>query len=261
MDKVLEATGSKVRPDVIFEQIFQCDPSSPTYGYKSWDDFFTRLFQPGIRPVAEPEDLNVIVSACESAPLHNVTNVRLDDKFWLKGQPYSLRNMMDFHDLADNFVGGTVYQAFLSALSYHRWNSPVSGTVVDAFVVDGSYYLENLYHGFKDRNPDAAAPNDSQPFLSNVASRAIIFIEADSPDIGLMCFIAIGMAEVSSCEITVKKGDHVNKGEQLGMFHFGGSTHRLCFRKETKLDFIRPDVVGLDANNIAVGSFLARASS
>jgi phosphatidylserine decarboxylase len=261
VDVVLEASGTKVRPDATFEQIFQCDPSSQAHGYKSWDDFFTRLFRPGIRPVAEPQDLNVIVSACESAPLQNVTNVRLSDKFWLKGMPYSLQNMMDFHPLTEKFVGGTVYQAFLSALSYHRWNSPVSGTVVDAFVVDGTYYLENLHHGFKDHRPDAAAPNDSQPFLASVATRAVIFLEADSPDIGLMCFIGVGMAEVSSCEITVKTGDRVNKGDELGMFHFGGSTHCLCFRKETKLDFIRPDVVGLDAKNIAVGSYLARASS
>jgi phosphatidylserine decarboxylase len=216
-----------------------------------------------MRPIAYWDDLNVVVSACESAPLHNVSNVGLDAKFWLKEQPYSLANMMNFHHLTERFVGGTVYQAFLSALSYHCWNSPINGTVIDAFIVKGSYYLENLYTGFYENNanPDEAGPNDSQPFLSAVATRAVIFIEADSPDIGLMGFIAIGMAEVSSCEITVEIGDHLNKGDEMGMFHFGGSTHCLCFRPETKLDFIRPQVVGLSAKNIAVGSFLARASS
>ncbi|MGZ4627955.1 phosphatidylserine decarboxylase, partial [Oryzihumus sp.] len=29
---------------------------------------------------------------------------------------------------ADQFVGGTVYQAFLSATNYHRWHAPVAGT-------------------------------------------------------------------------------------------------------------------------------------
>jgi len=32
----------------------------------------------------------------------------------------------------DHFVGGTVYQAFLSALNYHRWHAPVAGTIVRA---------------------------------------------------------------------------------------------------------------------------------
>jgi phosphatidylserine decarboxylase len=27
------------------------------------------------------------------------------------------------------FEGGTVYQAFLSALSYHHWHAPIDGTV------------------------------------------------------------------------------------------------------------------------------------
>ena len=33
-------------------------------------------------------------------------------------------------EAADQFVGGTIYQAFLSATNYHRWHSPVAGTIV-----------------------------------------------------------------------------------------------------------------------------------
>lgn len=36
--------------------------------------------------------------------------------------------------------------------------------------------------------------------------------------IGLMAFMGIGMAEVSSCHITAKEGQQVKKGDQLGMF-------------------------------------------
>ncbi|KAH0251113.1 hypothetical protein KCU91_g19340, partial [Aureobasidium melanogenum] len=74
-----------------------------------------------------------------------------------------------------------------------------------------------------------------QGYLSALATRAIIFIEADNPAIGLMAFIGIGMDEVSTCEITVKEGDHVKKGQETGMFHFGGSSHCLLFRKGVKL--------------------------
>lgn len=244
-----------------FEHFFNCDPNDKYYGFKSWDDFFTRTFVKGIRPVAEGDD--VIANACESAPLQVVHDVSETAEFWLKGQPYSLENMMDFHPLAKRFIGGTVYQAFLSALSYHRWNSPVSGTVKKAFVVNGTYYLENRYQGFIDpEGADPSAPNDSQPFLSAVATRAVIFIEADNPKIGLMCFIAIGMAEVSSCEITVAEGQHIEKGKQLGMFHFGGSTHCLVFRPEVKLEFdFHNTEPGLDATNIPVRSRIATVTS
>lgn len=53
-----------------------------------------------------------------------------------------------------------------------------------------------------------------------------------------MCFIAIGMTEISSCEATVFEGQKVKRGEQLGMFHFGGSSSALVFRKkaDVKID-------------------------
>ena len=50
-----------------------------------------------------------------------------------------------------------------------------------------------------------------------------------------MAAMFVGMAEVSSNEFTVEAGQHINKGDQLGMFHYGGSTHCLFFRPEVKL--------------------------
>ncbi|WP_281233013.1 phosphatidylserine decarboxylase family protein [Flavobacterium gelatinilyticum] len=246
--------------DATFSDVFQSDPSDPYYGFKSWDDFFTRLFCPGVRPVTAPNDDSIITNACESAPLQVAKNVALSDQFWLKGQPYSLENMMNFDELAPQFAGGTVYQAFLSALSYHRWHSPVNGRIVKTEIVNGTYYLENLYQGFYNPDgPDSSAPNNSQPFLTAVATRALIFIEADNPAIGLMCVIPVGMAEVSSCQITVKAGDIVKKGDELGMFHFGGSTHCLLFRPGVNLDFTYYENLGLDApNNIRVNTQIAR---
>jgi phosphatidylserine decarboxylase len=203
----------------------------------------------------------VIVNACESAPFALQQGVALSAQFWLKGQPYSLENMLNWDEYTPQFAGGTVYQAFLSALSYHRWHSPVSGTIKKAYVVNGSYYLESLYQGFRDpQGPDSAAPNNSQGYLASVATRALIFIEADNPAIGLMCMIPIGMAEVSSCEITVKVGQHVDKGEQIGMFHFGGSTHCLVFRPGVKLDFdLYGQTPGPSAEtNIRINTAIAR---
>ena len=253
--------GNPIPPDASFADVFNCDPSDPYYGYQSWDDFFTRTFKDGVRPISGAGDDNVITNACESAPLAITQNVALSDLFWLKGQPYSLENMLNFDDYTPQFAGGTVYQAFLSAQSYHRWHTPVSGTIRKAYVVNGTYYLENLYQGFL--NPsgaDPSAPNNSQPFISAVATRAIIFIEADNPAIGLMCIVPVGMAEVSSCQITVQPGQHVDKGDQLGMFHFGGSTHCLVFRPGVNLTFNSYEPPGLNATNVCLNTQIAVVS-
>lgn len=236
-----------------FADDFQCSPGLPHYGFTSWDDFFTRQFREGRRPVASPGDDSVVVNACESAPYRLARGVMRRDRFWIKAQPYSLAHMLAGDPRVDQFVGGTVYQAFLSALSYHRWHSPVSGTIVSSTVIDGSYYAEALSEGF-----DPAGPNESQGYITEVAARALVFIEADNPAIGLMAFLSVGMAEVSTCEVTVRKGQHVRKGDELGMFHFGGSTHCLLFRPEVRIDFdLHGQRPGLESSNIPINARIA----
>ncbi|KOS17012.1 Phosphatidylserine decarboxylase proenzyme 3 [Escovopsis weberi] len=217
-----------------FEEVFVCDPAAPHYGFKSWDDFFTRMVHDRARPVAAPHDDSIVVNACESKAFNIEHDAKLRDVFFAKGQPYSILDMLAHDPLAEHFAGATVYQAFLSALSYHRWHAPVSGTVRRAFVREGTYFSEPLFEGVGDpeiREIDTGGIHVAQGYLSALATRAIIFIEADSKDIGLMAFIGVGMDEVSTCDISVKEGQHVNKGDETGMFHFGGSSHCLLFRK------------------------------
>ena len=74
-----------------------------------------------------------------------------------------------------------------------------------------------------------------------------------------MCFVAVGMAEVSGNEIIVKVGQHINKGDQLGIFHFGGSTHVLLFRPGVNVKFnLHGQEPSLGSHNIKVHDEIAR---
>ena len=256
---------AKEADGINFLDLFKTRSKDPEkkFGYVSWDDFFTRKFNPGIRPVAEPDNDDVVANACESAPYRVARNLPMKAKFWIKGQPYSLIDLLHNDPWTAKFEGGTLYQAFLSALSYHRWNSPVSGTIVKAYNLNGTYYGEALNQGFENPNgPDLVAANNSQAFLTSTATRAVIFIKADNPKIGLMCFVAVGMGDVSNNEITVRIGQHVNKGDELGMFHFGRSTHVLLFRPEVNIDFdLHGQKPGLDTTNIKVRDTIARITN
>ncbi|KAH7919288.1 phosphatidylserine decarboxylase-like protein [Leucogyrophana mollusca] len=222
-----------------FDKTYVCDPDAEYHGFTSWDDFFTRRFRDGVRPVACPDDDSIVTCACESQVLRIARNVKARDSFWLKGQPYSLEDMLNNDPLAAQFTDGTVFQAFLSVISYHRWHSPVNGTIVKTVLVPGTYFAESPAMGFANPDgPDPYAAMESQAFLTSVATRALVFIQADNPRIGLMCFVAVGMAEVSTCDVTVVPGDVVKKGDEIGTFHFGGSTHCLLFRPETKIEFV-----------------------
>lgn len=206
-------------------------------------DFFTRRVHDSARPVAHPKDDSVIANACESTTFHAQHGVKLRDEFFNKGQPYSVLDMLAHDPLAYAFEGGTVYQAFLSALSYHRWHSPVSGTVRRAFVQEGTYFSVLLSEEVGEQDVSETGVEGAQGYLSAMATRGIIVIEADNADIGLVAFIAIGMEEVSTCEITVREGQHVMKGDETGMFHFGGSTYCMLFQKGVELEGL-PEVAG-----------------
>lgn len=127
--KVLTDQGNNHVDSYTFEQLYKCpDPLKPTLGFNSWDAFFLREFQGDVRPVASPDGImrigsgnhdpmQTITHACESIPCRLEKNVQLYDTFWIKSQPYSLADMLNGAGVASPFVGGTVYQAFLSALS------------------------------------------------------------------------------------------------------------------------------------------------
>ncbi|RDA83386.1 hypothetical protein CP532_4740 [Ophiocordyceps camponoti-leonardi (nom. inval.)] len=246
-----------------FEELYECDASDEEFfGFSSWDDFFARRLRPGVRPVASPDDDDVIVSACEASPYNVAHGVQLRDTFFAKGQPYSVLDMLGHDPLATEFAGGTVYQAFLTPLSYHRWSAPVSGVVRRAMMVPGAYFSIPLSLGVGDRNV-SDIPSDSvvksQSYLTSMSARAVIIIEADNPAIGLMAFVAVGMTDVSSCEILVHEGQHVKKGDELGSFHYGGSTHCLLFRDGVELEGLpTPGNVTLThVNNVPVRGRLA----
>jgi phosphatidylserine decarboxylase len=207
---------------------FVCDPTKPYYDFKSWNDFFTRKFKAGARPVDGPTDNTVVVSACEATPYNIQNNVQLTDRFWMKAQPYSLADIFTSsrQTLAEQFVGGDVYQAFLSAYNYHRWHAPVAGTIIAAYQLDGTYYSDLEAEGL-----DPGGPDDSQGYISQVATRAVIVIDTGDPRVGTVACVFVGMAEISSCVIKVNEKQKVNKGDEIGYFQYGGSTHCLIFQR------------------------------
>lgn len=148
----------------------------------------------------------------------------------------------------------------------------MTGKVVYAKVIEGTYFSEPTITVYTNPDsPDPIAPNQSQGYISHVATRAVYLIDAGDP-VGLVCAIYIGMADVSTCEIgqkydrnelkvipldPVNKGVDVNKGDEIGMFHHGGSTHFLLFGKDLKLQFVPQAFLETATSNLPLRSKLA----
>ena len=206
---------------------YQHDPSKPYYGFKSWNDFFTRKLVKGARPIIEPLNNKIINSACDSTIYRISFDVKAQDDFWIKSQPYSLNAMLNGEKkYVKKFEGGCVYQAFLNPFNYHRWHSPINGTIEKAYVKQGLYFTQD-----NSMKEDKTDQDMSEGYLTNVETRAIIYIKADDENIGTVCVMPVGMVEISSCNINknIKPGKKVKKGDELGYFAYGGSTHCLIF--------------------------------
>jgi len=62
----------------------------------------------------------------------------------------------------------------------------------------------------------------------------------DTPNLGLVAVLPIGMAQVSSVKLSISVGEEVEKGQEISYFQFGGSDCIVVFQKKaglTKEDF------------------------
>lgn len=138
-----------------------------------------------------------------------------------------------------------------------------------AEVVQGTYCAVIPDGGAEEGDPDfePGAPYGalirSQAWLTHSATRAIIFIEADNPKVGMVGFIGVGMVEVSTCVLSVEGGQRVRQGEEIGMFQFGGSTHVLLFGPKSNITFVddveKDGVLNVN-NHTKVRSLLAQVN-
>lgn len=206
-------------------------------GFTSYNDFFHRAIRLDRRPLDAGDD--IVVSANDGEVYRVARDVKASDTFWLKGQPYSLKDMFDGVGHED-FVGGTVVQSFLSGADYHRWHAPVGGKVLDQRIIPGLLFSE-----LESAGDDPTAGTYSQGYGASVNTRGLIVIEQGTADgegvfvkgkVGKVAVLPIGITEISSVRIGVRKDQVVGKGDEIGWFSYGGSSVCLVFQNKN-IDF------------------------
>jgi phosphatidylserine decarboxylase len=202
------------------------DRAKPHWGWPSYNAFFHREIKPTARPVSDPDDPKVIVSANDGTVSTIARGVKRSDEFWLKGEPYSLINMLNGDEAyVEQFVGGDVFQSFLSGANYHRWHSPIDGVVRKLELVEALMFSDLEAAGY-----DIGAATKCLAYEASVNTRGLVYVESDDPTIGTVCVIPIGITEISSVRFSVEENDTVKKGQELGSFSYGGSTLALVFQ-------------------------------
>jgi len=191
--------------------------------FASFDAFFTRRLQPGLRPVASgPGE----VAAPSDSRLQAIGPLPADGRLeQVKGRTYALDALLGSSADAASFDRGVAATLYLSPAMYHRVHVPVDGRITGFRYVPGRLFPVN--------GPAVR----SVPGLFTRNERVVVFI--DSNDHGRVAVVLVGAANVgrislafadlvtnrgaSAAMVALDPPVPVLRGDDLGTFHLGST--------------------------------------
>lgn len=172
--------------------------------YDSFNAFFTRKIKSGMRPVDMTE--NAFVSPCDS----KLTVYKIDEqsRFIIKNGVYTVASLLKNRALAERYSGGLCMIFRLEVDDYHRY------IYIDNGIKSRNVHINGKYHTV---NP--AALDKVNVYSEN--TREYTLLRTGN-------FGDVVQAEIGAMLVGRIKNHHervrFSKGEEKGMFEFGGST-------------------------------------
>ncbi len=210
------ATSKFIADNAIDISEFLDKPSS----FKTFNDFFTRQLIETARPVCEVDNPNAISFPSDGRHLL-IENVSLSDSFYAKSVKFDLSSFLASDSLAKRFENASMLISRLSPLDYHRFHYPISGEIVARKVLSGSLF--------------SVSPIALSKRLSIFWENARVLNLIESPDFGVCAFVEIGATNVGTIVNFHQLGERISRGEQAGMFKFGGSCVVTLISQENKI--------------------------
>ena len=196
-------------------------------GWMTFNQFFAREVRPGRRPISAPGDDKVIVSPADSVFLGQWP-IAPDATVTVKGVKWSIAELLAGSPYAQAFRNGIYTHSFLNINDYHRYHLPVGGVVKEVRNIHGRYALDVVRNAAGELDVRAG---DTFQFNQE---RGLVVV--DSPTAGLVAIVPVGMAVISSVNLTPRVGDELRKGDPFGYFLFGGSDIVTVFQNRVVLD-------------------------
>ncbi|MCI2106601.1 MAG: phosphatidylserine decarboxylase [Intestinimonas sp.] len=172
--------------------------------YKSFNDFFTRRIRDGLRPV-DPADDSLIAPCDGRLSLYRITK---NASFSVKGSRYSVADFLGGSSAAAHYANGLCLIFRLCVGDYHRY------CYVDSGVPEDSVFIPGILHTVR-----PIALRRYPVFIQNSRAYTILHTE----HFGTVAQIEVGALLVGRIQNHPQSGP-VRKGEEKGMFLYGGST-------------------------------------
>lgn len=198
-------------------------------GFRSYNDFFTRVVKPEKRPVdLAPEHL---ISPCDSKL--TVYKISRNSIFRIKGSRYRVSDLLKNDFLANRYSGGYCLIFRLEVDDYHRYCYIDSGIKTDNTFISGELHTVN---------PIALARYN----IYKRNSREYTVLHTDN--FGDVVQVEVGAMMVG--RIVNHHGEGAfSRGQEKGKFEFGGSTIVMLFGKDSIVpdtDILRNSAEGIE---------------
>ena len=206
----------------------------PPGGYTCFNEFFKRELKNGGRPVYEKDDASVVVSPADAIINMIDDNLSITKPINVKTQKLSVSELLAHSPLSEHFEGGTAVSCILMPDVYHRYHSPVGGTVVESDEdVPGNYF------GIRDFPKLINGGNVGYGYdycVFEQFRRGYMIIQTDK--YGYVGMVPVGLNTIASVifndpfkKVTRDNPQPIAKGQEVGYFQYGGSLNILLFEK------------------------------
>jgi phosphatidylserine decarboxylase precursor len=112
---------------------------------ETFNEFFYRKLKPDARPVEEPDNPYRLVSGADCRMMAFET-VQDATRIWIKGREFTVARLLGdaYKSQAERYQGGALAIFRLAPQDYHRFHSPVDGTIGPITYIAGEYYTVNV---------------------------------------------------------------------------------------------------------------------
>jgi len=180
--------------------------------FNSFNDFFIREIKEGSRPFPDKE--NDVAAPCDGKL--TVYPVTPDSVFCIKRSKYSLCDLLQDRELADEFSDGVCLIFRLTPDDYHRYSCIDDGEVLQRKRIDG------ILHTVR-----PVAYQRYSVFCQNSREYTVM----RTANFGKIIQVEVGALFAGRITNHNHSGA-IKRGDEKGMFQFGGSTVIMLFQKD-----------------------------
>lgn len=187
--------------------------------YVSYNDFFTRRIRTEKRPLEGDE--HTLISPCDGRlSVYPITQGKgVQSRFCIKDTVYTLESLLRSDKLAKRYEGGYACVFRLTVEDYHRYCYIDDGRKSENHRIPGIFHTVNPVAN--DVIPIYKENTREYSLLKSKHFKTVLMMEVGALMVGRITNYH------SACE--------VKKGQEKGMFEFGGSTVILLFQKDAVL--------------------------